>query len=123
VWRAERRENSKVNGKKAKALRRIARSLGLPPENKYEPVGPIRRREAIKDHGRTYTAGIIPRPFALGACERRAYKEAKALYKGGHVDVTGIAPVEAPNAAARPFKDKVFESIKNQPEAPVYGPE
>jgi hypothetical protein len=117
-----------VNGRKAKALRRIARSLGLPPENKYEPVGPIRRREAIKDHGRSYTAGIIPRPFALGACERRAYLEAKALYKGGHVDVTDIAPAEAFNDAAarrvaRPFKDKVFESIKNQPEAPVYGPE
>jgi hypothetical protein len=120
------RETDIVNGKKAKALRKIARGLKLPPENKYEPVGPIRRREAIKDHGRSYTAGIVRRPFALSACERRAYQEAKALYAGEHLKVDALHAPEAPAAVpvpARPFKDQVFESIKQQPEAPVYGPE
>lgn len=113
-----------MNGKKAKALRRIARELKLPPENKYQPVGPLRRREAIKDHGRTYTAGIVRRPFALGPCERRAYQEAKFLYRGGEIDSDGVQvePAAAPEPE-RPFKAQVRESINKQPSTPVYGPE
>lgn len=106
-----------MNSKKAKALRRIARELALPEENSYEPVGPIRRREAIVDHGRSYTAGIVRRPFALKACERRAYLEAKALYKGGHAEV--IQPQVAPTEPVRPFKDAVIDSVKRQAPGPV----
>jgi len=111
-----------VNGKKARALRRIARELNLDPEVKCQPVGPIRHREAIADHGRTFSAGIVPRPFALGPCERRAYKEAKALYKGADVD-TGPAPIGPvilePSTASRAFKDQVVDSLKKQAPHPV----
>jgi hypothetical protein len=105
-----------VNGKKAKALRRIARELKLPDEKTYQPVGPIRHREAIQDHGRSYTAGIVRRPFALGACERRAYLEAKALYRGAGIDIGQIEPI--PQAPQRQFKDQVVDSIKQQPTEP-----
>jgi len=108
-----------VNQKKAKALRRIARGLKLPTENKYEPVGEIRHREAIKAHGRSYSAGIVRRPFALGPCERRAYQEAKALYRGGE-RVEGPAEQIA-HEEARPFKDQVYDSINVQPSEPVFG--
>jgi hypothetical protein len=111
-----------INGKKSKALRRIVRALKLDPENKYQPVGPLRRREAIKDHGRTYTAGIVLRPFALGPCERRAYQEAKALYLGSGVDVGQIESVPMQQEPARQFKDAVIDSIKTQPASPEYGP-
>jgi hypothetical protein len=113
----------RVNSKKAKALRRIARGLKLPTENKYEPVGPLRRREAIKDHGRSYTAGIVRRPFALGPCERRAYKEAKALYKtpNSTLDLSNVERIDMPQEEARPFKDQVYDSINVQPSEPVFG--
>ena len=63
-----------MRGSVAKRLRRIAASLGLEAETKYAPGGPLRRRG---DKG-----APIPRPFVLRACERLAYKQAKALYKG-----------------------------------------
>lgn len=72
------------------------------------------------DHGRSYTAGIVRRPFALKACERRAYLEAKALYKGGHVEV--IQPQVVPSAVfqgRRSFKDAVIDSVKRQAPGPV----
>lgn len=71
-----------MNGKQAKRLRKIARELKLDPETKYAPVGEIRHREAYKDHRREYSGGIMRRPFAMTACERRAYIEAKAIYNG-----------------------------------------
>lgn len=69
------------------------------------------------DHGRSYSAGIVRRPFALKACERRAYLEAKALYRGGHAEV--IAPQVAPAEPVRPFKDAVIDSVKRQAPGPV----
>jgi hypothetical protein len=72
-----------VNGRTAKKLRRLARELKLNPQTEYAPVGEIRHAEARRDHkGRSYSAGIVRRPFAMTACERRAYQEAKELYRG-----------------------------------------
>ncbi len=103
-----------MNGKVAKRLRRIARELKLDPENKYAPVGEIRHAEARRDHkGRAYTAGIVRRPFALQACERRAYLEAKAIYKGEN---TAVAEVVTPGVS---FESRMRASIDKQPEGPV----
>lgn len=109
-----------MNGKKAKALRRLARTLNLPEENSYAPVGELKRRPAIVDHGRTYTAGLVRRPFALRACERRAYQEAKALYKGAAIETD--TPIEPIPQEQPEFKEQVHESINQQPASPVYGP-
>jgi hypothetical protein len=111
-----------LNAKKAKALRRIARALKLPESKEYAPVGPIRERPAIKDHGRSYSAGIVRRPFALKACERRAYLEAKLLYKTHGLEfLEGAASAPDLREPAPAFKDRVYQSIEKQPEAPVYG--
>lgn len=117
-----------MNGKVAKKLRRIARELHLDPENKYAPVGEIVHRPAIKDHGRSYTAGIVPRPFALQVCERRAYLEAKAIYKNSCQPIaeeqrrphdTGTKVMILPPDPVAPFKARLHSSIAEQPEGPV----
>jgi hypothetical protein len=119
-----------VNGKKAKALRRIARGLKLPEENSYEPMGELRHKEAHRDHGRSYTAGLVRRPFALKACERRAYKEAKGLYKtpgvGLELEPVPIDPqmvkqldeMEALHEQ-QSFKQQLRASLEKQPTGPV----
>lgn len=117
-----------MNGKVAKKLRRITRELKLGPENKYAFVGEIRHREAIKDHGRSYTAGIVPRPLALQVCERRAYQEAKAIYKNSCQPIaeeqrgpydTGTKVMILPPDPVAPFKVRLHSSIAEQPEGPV----
>lgn len=78
-----------MNQKKAKALRRIARGLHLSPTTEYAPVGKLRRRppREIRDaQGRVIDVvegPPIPRPLAMRECERRAYQEAKKLYRQG----------------------------------------
>lgn len=115
-----------MNGKQAKKLRKIARGLKLPAPNSYAPVGREEYVEARNDNKRSYTAGIKRRPVALQACERRAYKEAKSLYKG--IDTTSVDPeyrvILSPSQAEslagpdRSFADKMVDSIKQQPEGP-----
>ena len=84
-------------------------------------MGAIRHAEARADHqGRVYSAGIVRRPFALQACERRAYQEAKAIYRGGVVEKGVVEDLRAEHNVA-PFKDRMVNSIKTQPEGPVYG--
>jgi hypothetical protein len=76
-----------MNGKMAKKLRRIARELKLDPETKYAPVGELvrlpERKYVDKFTGeqKTLPGGVLRRPFAMKACERRAYQEAKAIYR------------------------------------------
>jgi hypothetical protein len=57
----------------------------------------------------------VRRPFALTACERRAYQEAKALFKGAPVEKgtegLKIAPVRA-------FKHRIIDSLRKQPQGP-----
>lgn len=110
-----------MNGKKARALRAIARSLKLNPQTSYQPVGPEQHVEAKKDHGREYTAGIKRRPFAVGPCFRRAYQEAKAIYKGKVEPIIGQETVN-PHEEVRAFRDRMVDSIKRQGEGPVEGP-
>ena len=78
-----------MNGRTAKKLRRLARALKLDPETKYAPVGEIRhlpeRRYVDKFTGeeKVLPGGVLRRPFAMIACERRAYQEAKLIYLEG----------------------------------------
>jgi hypothetical protein len=76
-----------MRGKVAKKLRRIARELKLDPKTDYAPVGELQhlpeRKYVDKFTGeqKTLPGGVLRRPFAMKACERRAYQEAKAIYR------------------------------------------
>lgn len=106
-----------MNGKMAKRLRKIARGLKLPEANSYASVGPEVYVEARNDNKRSYTAGIKRRPLALNACERRAYKEAKCLYKG--IDTASAESTYSVTLQQqRSFADRMVDSIKQQPEGP-----
>lgn len=63
--------------------------------------------------------GVLRRPFALKACERKAYREAKNLYKNSCLSVeqeqrrphdTGTG-LDEPQ---REFKHRMVDSIKKQ---------
>lgn len=103
-----------MNGRIAKRLRRAARGLKLNPATTYQPVGPEIYVEAKKDHGREYTAGIKRRPLAAGPCERRAYLEAKKLYKGQVPLEQGPAEAINPEDYVRKFRDRMIDSIREQ---------
>ena len=94
--RSARREG--INGKQARRLRAIARTLKLPPPSTYD-----------KQH-----TGAV----ALKACFRRAYLEAKALYKGAFVE-EGRVDLSTEQAGVRPFRHLMVDSIKRQGEGPV----
>jgi hypothetical protein len=76
-----------LNGKVAKRLRKIAKALKLDPATSYAPVGELRRlperRYVDKFSGeeKVLPGGVLRRPFAMKACERRAIQEAKSIYK------------------------------------------
>ena len=100
-----------MNGRTAKKLRKIARGLKLPPVSAYQPTGPdtewsggqlVRRRQ----------------PLALKACFRRAYLEAKALYKGA-VAEGGPVDLTEEQRGVRPFRHLMVDSIKRQDQGPV----
>lgn len=72
-----------MNSKKARTLRRVARSLKLSPETKYG----VDRVEKIVGQERN-AAGVlvpikqlVPVPRGMLECERQAYQQAKKLYK------------------------------------------
>ena len=100
-----------MNGRTAKKLRKIARGLKLPPVSAYQPTGPdtewsggqlVRRRQ----------------PLALKACFRRAYLEAKALYKGAFAEA-GKVDLTKEREGVRAFHLRHVDSIKRQGEGPV----
>lgn len=113
-----------MNGRTAKKLRRLARQLKLDPENKYAPVGQLvhlpERTYVDRASGekRTLPGGVLRRPFALQVCERRAYHEAKAIYKGGVVEKE-VAESLYTVQYSPSFKDQLIGSVKAQPEGPV----
>jgi len=76
-------------------------------------VGPEQYVEAKQAHGRSYTAGIKRRPWALGPCFRRAYQEAKLIYAGKVEPIEGDATLD-PLEYERQFKDRMVDSIKKQ---------
>lgn len=109
-----------IRGKTAKRLRQIARALNLNPTTGYAPGGPLRRRPAGKVYGEdgelVVTPGRpIPRPGVLIECLRRAYKEAKKIYKGLPPSV--LAP-ESEQRAQPAFKTQVAASVRKYYNAP-----
>lgn len=121
-WHARR---NIINGRKSKALRRIARTLKLDPDTKYAPVGAIRyrgdtaRTDPVTKLPQTYKGGAVPRPIALAACVRRAYQEGKALYKGAALENDKTDFEQLRLATLDPFWARLRTSIDKQPEGPV----
>ena len=62
-----------MRGTTARSLRKIARELELEPKTKYAPGGRLRKRA---------NGSPIRRPLVMLECFRKAYKEAKRMYKG-----------------------------------------
>ena len=99
-----------MNGRIAKKLRKIALGLKLPPVTSYELSGtPSFCRDGTQKR----------RPLALKACWRRAYLEAKALYKGQVVAEAGVVDLAMEREGIRPFHMRHVDSIKRQGEGPV----
>jgi hypothetical protein len=113
-----------VNGKKSRQMRRAARALGLPENTSYAPHGALHQKEQLV---RTPEGEIkmmmhpVRRPFAMKACERKAVKEAKRLYKGQVIAGEAYEEPTALMPKQREFKDLVIDSIHKQPEAPSLG--
>jgi hypothetical protein len=77
-----------MNGKTARRLRRIAASLELPKETAYAPGGELRRKPSYRDEEGILQPGPpIPRPIVLRECARRAYREAKKIFKGRPISI------------------------------------
>lgn len=92
----------------AKKLRKIAASLALNPETGYLPAGKLRRKRPYLDEDVVLQRGPpIPRPFVLRECFRRAYREAKKIYKGK--PLSSLVP-EAEEQKA--FASKVVDSVR-----------
>jgi hypothetical protein len=99
-----------MRGTTAKHLRRIARGLNLSPQTAYAPGGKLRRRPSYRDaDGALQQGAPIRRPWAMVECFRRAYKEAKKIYKG--LPASTCVPEVADRQAA-PFHVKVVDSMK-----------
>lgn len=59
--------------------------------------------------------GVLRRPFALKACERKAYLEAKKLYTGRVEAELSPEPADLPlTEPQREFRDRMVDSIKRQ---------
>jgi hypothetical protein len=97
-----------MNGRAAKKLRRIARSLGLDPETRYTPGGPLRRRAGYRDEAGVWQEGApMPRPAILTSCERRAYREAKKIYLNKPISM--LMPEEVKEKA---YQAQVVDSMR-----------
>lgn len=79
-----------MRGTTARRLRQIARGLGLDAKTEYAPGGKLRRRPDRIIHGKVIAGAPIPRPFVMVECFRRAYKEAKKIFKG--LPATALVP-------------------------------
>lgn len=104
-----------MNGRVSRQLRKIARVLELAPATDYRPAGKLRRyaprlQKDAEGHMRMLPGPPVPRPLAMTECFRRAYKEAKKLYKG--LPPTICVPEAKEKEADVPFRAKVAESIR-----------
>jgi hypothetical protein len=113
-----------INGKKAKQLRRAARALNLPENTSYAPHGALHKKlQLVKTLEGEIKEMLHPvrRPFAMKACERKAMKEAKRLYKGQVIAGEAYEEPAALVPEGRAFKDLVVDSMTKQPSAPSLG--
>jgi hypothetical protein len=103
-----------MNGRVAKKLRRIARQLNLNPVASYVPGGRLRRRPDRWDSNekgeRVLIQGApIQRPGVLVECFRRAYREAKKIYKG---QPPSVCVPESGGQEEAPFHARVVTSMQ-----------
>ena len=103
-----------MNGKLAKKLRKIARTLELPETVEYAPGGPLRRRASSINPltGEQIPGAPIPRPRVMVPSVRRAAKEAKKIYTGK--PISALAPVGAPKKFADQLRGTIGKTIESQ---------
>jgi hypothetical protein len=71
-------DRTSMNAKLAKKLRKIARGVGLDVRTRYGASKPV---EGLAGPRRCDLNGTLP-PMVMLPSHRRAYKEAKKIYKG-----------------------------------------
>lgn len=106
-----------MNGRVSKKLRRIARELNLSPTTAYAPGGKLRRRPSRWDSDELGAQVLIqgppiPRPGTLVECFRRAYQEAKKIYKGQPPSICVPDVPETPEQQESPFHVRVVKSMQ-----------
>jgi hypothetical protein len=103
-----------MRGQTARLLRKIAKGGDLPLETGYAPGGSLRRRPAHKSplDGAYHPGPPIPRPTVMTLCFRRAYKEAKKIFKGLPVSICVSEKEVAETAKSAPFRVRVADSIR-----------
>lgn len=94
-----------MNGRVSRRLRKIAADLRLTPQTSYAPGGKLRRRPS---EGWLQQGAPVPRPAVLTECFRRAYREAKKIYKG--LPPSTCVP-EVTDARESPFHVRVVKSM------------
>jgi hypothetical protein len=100
-----------VNGRVSRKLRQIAKELKLEPKTEYAPGGRLRRRaNYVDDKGVLQPGAPIPRPFVLRECFRRAYQEAKKIYKGEPPSI--CVPEAKEKEEEVPFRARVAQSLR-----------
>jgi hypothetical protein len=103
-----------VRGSTAKRLRKIVRALNLASKTGYADGGVLRRRPNTWGYDENGKYAQIPgdpiaRPTVLVECFRRAYKEAKKIYKG--LPPTALLPATAGETVAD-YNVRVIKSMK-----------
>jgi hypothetical protein len=103
-----------MRGSVARRLRKIASGLGLESKTDYAAGGVLRRRAdhwGYDDEGKRklLQGAPIPRPQVMTECLRRAYKEAKKIYRG--LPPTALIPAEVEEKAAD-YRVRVAKSTK-----------
>ena len=99
-----------MNGRVSRKLRQIASGLKLPQETGYGPAGKLRRGPSyLDDKGILQPGAPLRRPTAMTECFRRAYKEAKKLYKGLPISIC-VPETKAPEKTE--FRVRVADSIR-----------
>src|ERR1700683_2742337 len=102
-----------MRGQTARLLRKIAQGAALPLETGYAPGGSLRRHAGRRLIDGTYHPGPpIPRPTVMTLCFRRAYKEAKKIFKGLPVSICVPEKEVAETAKSAPFRVRVADSIR-----------
>jgi hypothetical protein len=100
-----------MNGKVARTLRQIAQRLALAPQTEYAPGGVLRRRPGrVDDKGVLQPGPPIPRPIVMRECTRRAYKEAKKIFRG--LPPTACVPQEEEKIKEKGFDVKIVDSMR-----------
>jgi len=71
-----------MNGKLVRKLRKIAHALELEPKTKYVPTARHLKCTCLSCEDRRHSDVDTLPPHVMHECVRKAYKEAKRIYRG-----------------------------------------